>query len=377
MMPQRVQLECILDLDNTLVHAADYTVQDIDSVADVVYLLYPSKEDANMLRSQPVKMREGAVEFLQRLSASNFRVHVSTLSSRAYAHAVVKMIDPQQQIVTRVISRDDMLVRGCKRMSDVLPIHEDLSVARARTCIVDDRIDVWINDAYAATHVIHIVPYEAFVSSKHTCLPPHMSRGGRDNVLTTLATVLEAVSHVFDVVPGPIPVPRILACLRKTTLAGCTLVFSGLVEIGFPAIHSDAWQRAVSFGACCIDPRNDTDWATVTHFVCAKAGSLKYKRACVSSSHIYLVSPDWLYASVAHFTRAPEADFPIGRTTEPLWTQQPPSYDLLVARALSILFPVSGSEEVVLEDTMKQQLCYTIQAATPLISLSPAILAAV
>lgn len=344
---ERARLRCVLDLDNTLLHAAHHAA-DSSSVKDTQLITYQLQggddedEDGDSLYSQDIKMRQDASEFLRRLSELEaYDVHVSTLGSWSYARAVMAVMDPDARVVplTNIVTRDDASVSDRKCLRDVLPEEEAAAaLVRSRTCIIDDRLDVWQADD-CIEHVVHIVPFEVFVSSsRQSCFPHHVSRGGRDNVLATMASVLEALSHLYWLCDGKQSVPRILTCMRTSTLAGYVLVFSGVIPLGADATRTDAWMRAIAFGAQCIEPRHDADWATVTHLVCANAGSSKFRRAR-NERIIHLVSPDWLYASVAHFTRADESAFRISRRTEPLFSPTPIACQDLVTRALPLLVP--------------------------------------
>jgi hypothetical protein len=349
----RKRLLCVLDLDHTLVHAAPNAVTQLAEPlpAPATHrITYPilQRDGMTRLHTQDICVRPGAEALLRDLHTSGaYELHVSTLGSRNYALAILDVLDPTEQFVPRgcIVARENASLPQTKQLGDVFAARRyalengdddtDDAALRARTCIVDDRLDVWAADKSDA-RVLQVLPFEAFALRRpaDTCLPPRVSQGGRDNVLATVARVLDALAQLFWACESTISMTSLMEKLRAGILARCVLAFSGVVPLGVDPTCSDAWVRATAMGARCIEPSTDAEWASVTHLVCAATGSSKWKHARRMRTTT-IVSPDWLYASVAAWKRADECAHPVGTRTEPLWTRTPTTVCALFERFVS------------------------------------------
>jgi RNA polymerase II subunit A-like phosphatase len=106
------KLSLLLDLDQTVVHATvDQTVgQWLENPDNPEF---PALKDVHhfMLDNHPpvyyIKLRPGTVEFLEELH-DRFEMHIYTMGTRSYAHAVANVIDPDKKYFKdRILSRDD------------------------------------------------------------------------------------------------------------------------------------------------------------------------------------------------------------------------------------------------------------------------------
>ena len=63
--------------------------------------------------------RPGLKEFLEKISKM-YELHIYTLGTKTYAHAIAKIVDPMQSLFhDRILSRDDSggMTRGCQLYS--------------------------------------------------------------------------------------------------------------------------------------------------------------------------------------------------------------------------------------------------------------------
>ncbi|KDN37201.1 hypothetical protein K437DRAFT_211866, partial [Tilletiaria anomala UBC 951] len=102
-------------------------------------------------------------------------------------------------------------------------------------------------------------------------------------------------------------VMNIIGDIKRLVLAGCNIVFSGVIPLGEKPqervrVHStDIWRVAEEFGARCSLGVN----ATVTHLIAAKAGTEKVRQATRIAT-IHVLHPSWFHTSVAHWAREEE-----------------------------------------------------------------------
>lgn len=106
------RLSLLLDLDQTLIHAT------VDPMVGE-WLNNPSNENYPKLTEvhqfqlpeSPlvyyIKLRAYTREFLERMNKI-FEMHIYTMGTRTYAHAVAKILDPSKKYFKdRILSRDD------------------------------------------------------------------------------------------------------------------------------------------------------------------------------------------------------------------------------------------------------------------------------
>jgi len=90
-------------------------------------------------------------------------------------------------------------------------------------------------------------------------------------------------------------------------LAGCHLLFSGVIEHGTDPKRHPIWTRSEAFGAKCYTERTPE----VTHIVARRGGTEKIKSAKKEKANVYLVRPDWLRQSLSHWKRQNEHEYPL------------------------------------------------------------------
>lgn len=156
------RLALVLDLDHTLVHATDSISAErfaADASLDVHTVLIPPPPGvhASTLPGRyTVAIRPGSRELLQAL-APLFELSVLTMGDRAYADAVVALLDPDGTLVQgRIVSRDELPDKSAKSLATLLPCDEDL------VAILDDRSDVWPG---LQDNVVKLAPYKFFLNA--------------------------------------------------------------------------------------------------------------------------------------------------------------------------------------------------------------------
>jgi len=150
------RLMCVLDLDHTLLHASsDARVAPFVGREEDLFAFElpagPAPHQSGLMKTHFVKLRPGLGVFLSTL-ADLFDLHVYTMGVRAYADAVVAVMDPSHRIIKhRVVSRDEtgavdpaLQAAGAPQASAVAKSLSRMHPCDAGlVCIVDDRVDVW------------------------------------------------------------------------------------------------------------------------------------------------------------------------------------------------------------------------------------------
>jgi RNA polymerase II subunit A-like phosphatase len=84
-----------------------------------------------------IKLRPGTREFLERVD-KDYEMHIYTMGTRNYAHAIAAIIDPDQSYFKeRILSRDESGSFVTKSIQRLFPCDQSMVV------VVDDRGDVW------------------------------------------------------------------------------------------------------------------------------------------------------------------------------------------------------------------------------------------
>lgn len=135
-----------------------------------------------------------------------------------------------------------------------------------------------------------------------------------ENILQSYERFLIAVHSVyFKSLKKHRPVcdTRLLSeFMRSFILQGTHLVFSGVFPKEVPFLRNREVVIAQSFGATVYENLSDSiEEKSITHLICARKNTDKYRKAL--SMGIHLVSPQWLWASVFHFKKMNESDFPV------------------------------------------------------------------
>jgi RNA polymerase II subunit A-like phosphatase len=198
-----------------------------------------------------VKLRPGLAGFFERLSEL-FELHVYTMGSRSYAHAVVRLFDPDGRLFQdRVLSRDDNeVIENRKMLTRIFPTDDRMVV------VIDDRADVWAG----CLNLLQVHPYVFFIgtgdinnpflrsSANLTIDAPEAELDNEagvlqariDQIINTLDAELVTIERVLKGIHGQFyskyvvdseelpDVKEILPRLKSQIMAGCRFVFSGV-----------------------------------------------------------------------------------------------------------------------------------------------------
>lgn len=144
------KLLLVLDLDHTVIHATvDSKVKNLvhkDAFRDSLFeIKLPGSGNAGS-QSHFVKLRPYAREFIKSLNEF-FQIQVFTWGLRHYAEQVVRILDPEDEIIkSRIVSRDDVFDPSDpsghrelqqKELSRLFPCDEKMAI------IIDDDPRVW------------------------------------------------------------------------------------------------------------------------------------------------------------------------------------------------------------------------------------------
>jgi len=336
------KLPLILDLDHTLLHTIRkdrlHPTCSIETYKDLYQFSIDGDSDYY------VKFRPGIVKFLERI-ALLFDIHIYTMGTRDYAYAIVQiMINQLMNGISvfngKILTRSDT-GKDNKNLSFILPRQEYL------TLVLDDTPDIWQQYKH---HVIPIYPYKFFISVNDTQFltinqedneenvdplafaPTENTSNGEnnngeskgkhapiiicsphDNHLRSMYNVLASVHHHFfsnlkSSSSNNINIKHNLKWRRNKVFSGIHLLFSGVFPLGTNPREQALWRNAEYYGAICYEQFNDN----ITHLVAARDGTDKVLEATRRVT-IFIVNPNWLYDSLAHWIRLPENDFKLMR----------------------------------------------------------------
>lgn len=126
---------------------------------------------------------------------------------------------------------------------------------------------------------------------------------GQDSKIEIWSFSPRILTHHDNFSFGQEVIPRV----KGEILAGCHLVFSGLVPSHVPLSRSRAYAVAVSLGATVSAEVT----AETTHLVAARAGTAK-----VNSSRrqkgVHIVTPQWLWHCAERWEKVDERLYPLG-----------------------------------------------------------------
>lgn len=105
---------------------------------------------------------------------------------------------------------------------------------------------------------------------------------------------------------------KIVPELKGRTLAGTTVIFSGLYPTNYPMERTREWYHGKALGAklCKTLVLNAKDPNRTTHLIAARAGTEKVRQA-QGCKHLHVVNPDWLWACLERWERVEEQLFPL------------------------------------------------------------------
>jgi hypothetical protein len=251
------------------------------------------------------------------------------MGDTGYAHEMARLLDPGRQLLRpgRLIAAQDCVVGGVKSL--------DVVLGDARSVVIlDDSPAVWRQ--HAANVVVpdryHYFPTSAAALGES----PAAARAARGDeappggTLFALARLLARLHAAYfgpddDCAAAragggaggssePPDVRLLLRSERLRVLAGCTLLFSGVVPLGGAPEANAMWRLALELGAQCTQEAGGSDGGRPTHLLSPAGGTAKARWAAAAG--LPCVTPAWLRACAARWERAPEADFPLPSPAE-------------------------------------------------------------
>jgi RNA polymerase II subunit A-like phosphatase len=160
------KLTLIVDLDQTVIHTtcertvaewqADPQNPNYDAVRDVRGFQLADDNISNVAANwYYVKMRPGLKEFFDSMSKL-YEMHVYTMATRAYAQAIMKIIDPDRKYFgDRILSRDENYTDKLKNLTRLFYQNTAMVV------IIDDRADVW----QYSPHLVRVPVFNFFLGA--------------------------------------------------------------------------------------------------------------------------------------------------------------------------------------------------------------------
>ncbi|XVE54547.1 hypothetical protein DITRI_Ditri03aG0090500 [Diplodiscus trichospermus] len=308
------KLYLVLDLDHTLLNSSklkqltpeeEYLKGQSDSLQDV------SKGSLFMLDviHWMTKLRSFVHTFLEEASEM-FETYIYTMSNRAYALEMVRLLDPKREYFNgRVISRDNGTQKRQKGLDLVLG-------QESAVVILDDTQKVWMKHK---ENLILMQRYHYFASS---CRKFDLSSKSfsqlksdeceADGALASVLKLLKQIHHIFfnvlDCSFANRDVRQVMKTIRKEVLKGCKIVFSHVSSAKLQAEDAHPlWKAAEELGATCltkIDP-------SVTHVVSTYTGAEKSKWALKENK--FLVHPRWIKAAYFSLRKQLENNFPVSQ----------------------------------------------------------------
>jgi len=190
------KLTLIVDLDQTVIHTtcertvaewqADPANPNYDAVKDVQGFQLADDNVSNVAANwYYVKQRPGLRGFFDRM-AKMYEMHVYTMATRAYAQAIMKIIDPERKYFgDRILSRDENYTDKLKNLTRLFYQNTAMVV------IIDDRADVW----QYSPHLVRVPVFNFFL-------------GAGDINAAFLPKQQELVTQSKDKPAAPAPAPK-------------------------------------------------------------------------------------------------------------------------------------------------------------------------
>lgn len=326
MLSQR-KLALVLDLDHTLLNSTpigmDMSEEDARYMHDRVAAeahLPPEKRDVFFLPQQQLwtKLRPGVRAFLA-AAAAKFSLVVYTNATPDYAHAVVRLLDPDG-----CLFGDRIIAQGVPGQSEIAAVMIEKSMGgilngmEPFTIVVDDSVSAWPKHQHNMVFVerYHFFPHSRKVHGLDgiSLLEARRDESPVNGMLEAVASVLD---HVHDGVFAALERDAfgtkhgfpcwdarvVLFDLAHSILQGAHIVFSHVIPIDIEPSQHALWQLAERLGATCEATCDDA----TTHVV---SRSLNTDKALWAKQRgIPIVSPMWLEACGVLWRRVEEAPF--------------------------------------------------------------------
>mgnify|MGYP000461618216 CR=1 FL=1 len=263
-------------------------------------------------------------------------MHIYTMGSRSYAHAIVKLFDPDGQLFQdRILTRDDNeIIQNRKELTRIFPTDDRMVV------VIDDRNDVWPKNC---ANLVQVHPYCFFVGAGDVNNPfansttdldreagvleepvrqNEVITNVDDNELSVVQRVLIDIHDLFynpsrqQQFPEGMPdVKSILTDYKQSIFKGMRFAFSGIFNRNLPVAEQRLWQQCIMFGAACdVEIVQDL----TTHLVTPRTDTEKVLEA--SELNLVIVHPDWILESIRAWKLQPIDSFlitPVKRTKRP------------------------------------------------------------
>ncbi|KAJ3270446.1 Carboxy-terminal domain (CTD) phosphatase [Terramyces sp. JEL0728] len=276
------KLSLLLDLDQTVVHATtDHTINEwlVDQpvIQEQIYSFTLGGSDTVYY----VKLRPGTKEFLEAVH-EKYEMHIYTMGTRNYAHAIANAIDPAKKYFSeRILSRDDS---GNNFFIGTGDINEPLKENPSEAIPAPETADT----------------AESTKTDEFKAPAPRSPKKQRqqiiedDNDLSYISTILHQLhTEYYERFTQNAPLPNvglILPSLRKSVLQNVHIVFSGIIPLVQDVRTHELWIQAQQFGATCHHELN----STVTHVLAKKAS---------------FTNIDWLTDSIMQWQKVNEEDY--------------------------------------------------------------------
>lgn len=103
----------------------------------------------------------------------------------------------------------------------------------------------------------------------------------------------------------------LLQFLKSKVLDGTSILFSGVFPRGVNFSESREVAFAQEFGAAVHEDFTEENIDELTHLVCARKNTEKFRKSYDQGMHI--VNPKWFWMSIFHFKRMKESDFDVDK----------------------------------------------------------------
>jgi RNA polymerase II subunit A-like phosphatase len=336
------KLVLVLDIDHTLLHATnDASMLSIYEKIiqqgiklDSIHKITSIDPKTNIRFSHLIKFRPNLINFLNHMHQI-FELHIFTHGNRTYANSIKLLLDPEEKLFgNRVISRTEMADSQKKDLDHIFP-SDDRAII-----ILDDNIGVWHKHK---SNVYHIVAYEfwrhcfgiqsevnnaagtkrsaqteKFEKEQAMILKQqseqysmskmvYLEKRESDNQLFIMENLLQFVHDKFFEKYNQkqnVHVKDLMVESMSSILAGCKLLFSGILDKKKAPEQNSLWRRAQRMGAqCTTEMQSD-----ITHVIAGDNVTEKVRQARQMPG-VFIVHLSWLEESYRHFDRLNEADF--------------------------------------------------------------------
>ena len=109
-------------------------------------------------------------------------------------------------------------------------------------------------------------------------------------------------------------VKNVIPYVKRKTLQGVNILFSGVIPTNAVAVKSRAYTTAIALGATIheefVPGKSDKDEERTTHVVAARAGTIKVKRA-QKHRYVTVVNSDWLWTCNERWEHVDERLYPL------------------------------------------------------------------